>query len=347
VPIVPKGEGPDKPKAGRLSDVAEAIAAIPALEQALTTLKTEAKTKVTTDWGKLNTGEKAAVVTSVVSIGIGTLGGAATDPTARKFLLSQLNGKTLPVPGVPWLNVEVNTGEGNMMVGMHVDVGRLLPPSLGFGPGSPSTLGGPPQPEPLPGQRTAANPRVTTLPGASEEGENLSRRILAGMGQGAPLPTGIRQRFEAGLGADLSHVRIHTGEEADRLAHAVDATAFTTGQDIFFRDGAYFPATMKGLRILAHETTHTVQQASGPVSGVATPAGIAVSQPGDSFERAADRAAESLASLGAPWGHDFMRLGIRPTATASAPGTLQCQADVQPSRDIPSVQAPLGEVRIL
>jgi hypothetical protein len=181
-----------------------------------------------------------------------------------------------------------------------------------------------------------------------DESDNLSGRILAAAGSGAPLPIGIRERFEGGLRADLSQVRIHTGGEADRLARAVDATAFTTGQDIFFRDGAYSPATIEGLRLLAHETTHTVQQASGPVSGVATPAGIAVSEPGDSFERAADRAAKSLSGpLALPPGHDFRRLAIRPPPVPSAARKIQGQQEVKNGRGRRRILAPLGEVRIL
>jgi hypothetical protein len=72
--------------------------------------------------------------------------------------------------------------------------------------------------------------------------------------------------LEAGLGADLSSVRVHTGGEADHLARSVDAVAFTTGSAIFFRSGAYNPGTSVGLHLLAHEATHTMQQAAGPVA---------------------------------------------------------------------------------
>ena len=55
-------------------------------------------------------------------------------------------------------------------------------------------------------------------------------------------------------------MRVHTGPRADSLNHTLQAKAFTTGQDIFFRQGAYNPASSGGQELLAHELTHVVQQ---------------------------------------------------------------------------------------
>lgn len=92
----------------------------------------------------------------------------------------------------------------------------------------------------------------------------------------------------------MSNVRVHTDHEADALSQSVNATAFTTGQDIFFREGTYNPNSTDGLKLLAHEATHTVQQAAGPVAGTPTAGGVSVSDPGDRFERAAEQAANSI-----------------------------------------------------
>ena len=332
-PLVPAGKGPSKPKGGELGDIAEAIAAIPAIESGIEGLKSQAKAKVSSDWGKLKPGEKAAVVTTLVSIGLPALGAAANDPGSRDFLLSQLNGKILPVPKVSWLNLEVNTGKGNLMVGMHVDVGQLLPPSWGFGAGSPTAIGGPPA---MAGQRTPAGAEAGAIP-AAESAPDLSGRIRAQAGQGATLPAPVRRRLEAGLGADLANVRVHTGAEADRLARSVNAVAFTTGPDIFFRAGAFAPGTEAGLRLVAHEATHTVQQAAGPVTGVSV-GGVAISDPQDHFEQAARRSADRLVRLpppdpvvtARPWGeggrlgagppeHHWERLSTLPPGAAPVP----------------------------
>lgn len=121
--------------------------------------------------------------------------------------------------------------------------------------------------------------------------ENLGQRIQAETSGGSALDDHVQTRLESGVGADLSRVHVHTDNKADQLTRSVDALAFTTGADIFFRSGAYNPGTPQGLHLLAHEATHTVQQAAGPVQGTITPDGIALSNPSDSFEREANQTA--------------------------------------------------------
>jgi hypothetical protein len=53
---------------------------------------------------------------------------------------------------------------------------------------------------------------------------------------------------------------VHTGTNADALSRSLQARAFTTGQDIFFRSGEYSPASSSGQKLIAHELTHTKQQ---------------------------------------------------------------------------------------
>jgi hypothetical protein len=58
----------------------------------------------------------------------------------------------------------------------------------------------------------------------------------------------------------LSHVRVHTDQQAAKSAHALNADAFTCGNHIVFGSGKYAPDTTAGLRLLAHELTHVLQQ---------------------------------------------------------------------------------------
>jgi Domain of unknown function (DUF4157) len=133
--------------------------------------------------------------------------------------------------------------------------------------------------------------------GALAEGgasEDLGQQIRSESGAGTPLDGNVQRTLEQQLGTDLSSVRVHTDAHADTLARQVDATAFTSGADIFFRSGAYNPATDAGRHTLAHEAVHVVQQAAGPVAGIPVAGGVAVSDPGDEFERAADATASTL-----------------------------------------------------
>jgi hypothetical protein len=114
-------------------------------------------------------------------------------------------------------------------------------------------------------------------------------------GRGSPLAASVRALMERRLGHDLSSVRVHTDDAAGESARALNATAYTVGENIVFQGHAYRPQTRAGRRMLAHELVHVVQQRLGPVSGVPAPGGIKLSEPSDAFEREADRLADEVA----------------------------------------------------
>jgi Domain of unknown function (DUF4157) len=77
---------------------------------------------------------------------------------------------------------------------------------------------------------------------------------------GAPLDKTLRSKVEPIMGADFSGVKVHTDAQADQLSRSIQAKAFTTGQDVFFRQGEYKPGSRGGQELIAHELTHVVQQ---------------------------------------------------------------------------------------
>lgn len=79
-------------------------------------------------------------------------------------------------------------------------------------------------------------------------------------GGGEALPEPMRDFFEPRFGRDFSQVRLHTGAQAAESARAVNARAYTVGRDVLFGAGQYAPETDSGLRLLAHELTHVIQQ---------------------------------------------------------------------------------------
>ena len=78
----------------------------------------------------------------------------------------------------------------------------------------------------------------------------------------------------------------------------MQAKAYTVGNEVVFNRGAYQPDSDAGRHTLAHELTHVVQQRSGPVDGTPTGDGVAVSDPGDRFEREAEASASAVMSGG-------------------------------------------------
>jgi len=122
---------------------------------------------------------------------------------------------------------------------------------------------------------------------------DIEESVRAMRGGGQPLPEQLRASIEPQFGYDFSQVRVHTDSRAAESAKLVNALAFTTGKDIIFAAGQYSPQSISGRRLIAHELTHVVQQASGPVAG--TQKGNAfISHPSDSFEKAADRTANAI-----------------------------------------------------
>jgi hypothetical protein len=131
----------------------QAVMAVPMVDAAITNLRTQATDRLQRDWRDLSTGNRIAVISTGVLLGSGAIAGVLSNPETRQlaqqFALSQLNGHVFTVPRLDWLGVEMNLSGNNLMLGFHADIGKLLPPSLGFGPASFTAIGAPPQPQPF------------------------------------------------------------------------------------------------------------------------------------------------------------------------------------------------------
>jgi Domain of unknown function (DUF4157) len=158
--------------------------------------------------------------------------------------------------------------------------------------------------------------RVVTLARATEgEGDvmpDVERAIESSRSGGQSLDSGVQAQMGQALNADFSGVRVHTDAGADGLNQSLSARAFTTGRDIYFRQGEYNPGSSVGRELLAHELTHVVQQnpdkvqtksdddvsRSGCGCGSSAAPGpqmkLTVSQPGDQYEQEADRVANAV-----------------------------------------------------
>ncbi len=118
-------------------------------------------------------------------------------------------------------------------------------------------------------------PRHTPAPAPAKTAPKHtdSNHALPGFARsaGQAIDAPLRQRMESRFLNDFSGVRIHpdAGQKVGSLAGNVRAV--TLGNDIYFRSGAYAPATDEGQALLAHELAHVVQQSgntgssSGPV----------------------------------------------------------------------------------
>jgi len=144
-------------------------------------------------------------------------------------------------------------------------------------------------------QRQHGNCYVQRVVELSRQGEGetdatpeIEGAIAQSRGGGQSLDLTVQRQMESAFGTNFSQVRVHTDSRADTLNHALSARAFTTGQDIFFRQGEYNPGSSSGKELLAHELTHVVQQ----TGGIQTK--LAIGQPGDPYEQEADQVAQRV-----------------------------------------------------
>ena len=92
---------------------------------------------------------------------------------------------------------------------------------------------------------------VRSTHGAERQAERAAQSLAAPRGNG--------------FTHDFTRVRLHTDGRAAESARAVQARAYTVGQDIVFGAGYYSPGTARGQQLIAHELTHVLQQSeTGP-----------------------------------------------------------------------------------
>jgi len=126
---------------------------------------------------------------------------------------------------------------------------------------------------------------------------SLQRAIEGSRRGGRALDQRTATELGGALGREVSQVRVHDDDQADRLSRSLHAAAFTIGRDIFFRAGHYDPGTTPGRRLLAHELAHVAQQQEACLR-TAHRHRLDLAPADDPGERAADRAADDMVLRG-------------------------------------------------
>lgn len=110
---------------------------------------------------------------------------------------------------------------------------------------------------------------------------------------GSPLDSNTRNYMESRFVNNFSQVRVHTDSKAAESAKAVDALAYTVGPNVVFGAGHYSPGQKTGMRLLAHELTHVVQQQQVHHQGVMNRS-IEIGPEDSQAEIEADRVADDV-----------------------------------------------------
>ncbi|OKH52975.1 hypothetical protein NIES2101_12890 [Calothrix sp. HK-06] len=118
----------------------------------------------------------------------------------------------------------------------------------------------------------------------------IVHKVLSSPGQS--LDSESRTFMESRFGQDFSSVRVHTNDQAAESAQAINALAYTVGQNVVFNTGQYAPKTFTGQQILAHELTHVLQQQH--ITQGASTAKLHLAQSDSSQEAEANRMADAV-----------------------------------------------------
>jgi hypothetical protein len=169
-------------------------------------------------------------------------------------------------------------------------IGNLTPPAPDSRPSIPSVdeLTSEPFPEMQPLLSTSANPQSTHPASIS-------------IGNGMPMPYGLRTDFEQRFGHDFKHTRIHTQTDAKQLTQHFGADALTTGSHVFLSPGIA-PNSSSGKKVLGHELAHVLQQTGARPLGSPHNNHPKIGQPGKGLhidkrlEAAADRMANTASN---------------------------------------------------
>ena len=105
-------------------------------------------------------------------------------------------------------------------------------------------------------QRAAASPASQTE--GAERAPAIVHDVLRAPGQ--PLDRRKRDLMEDRFGTDFSQVRVHSDARAAESARAVNALGYTVGAHVVLDPHRRHPDSYDGLKILAHELAHVIQQ---------------------------------------------------------------------------------------
>ena len=143
---------------------------------------------------------------------------------------------------------------------------------------------------------------------------------------GKPLDEATRAFMEPRLGHDFSRVRVHTDARAAESARAVHAQAYTSGecpQLSSMQCSCYQPHTAVGRRLLAHELTHVVQQASAASNGTKILQMGSTDDPSEAQAETVARSIDRVPSVGEgkdeSAGKTLRRSSLRSIRRASSP----------------------------
>jgi hypothetical protein len=176
-------------------------------------------------------------------------------------------------------------------------------------------------------KRQGALQRSAVNDSPHREAPPIVHEVLRSPGQ--PLDANTRAFMEPRFGHDFSAVRVHTDAKAAESARAVNSLAYTVGQDMVFGSGQYNLHTNKGVRLLAHELTHTIQQKTMNASN----SSLNIGSVNSVAEQESRAAGENIAGGYSAGAIDVQQAGVLSRQEGESSGPRECLGrTIEPER---------------
>jgi hypothetical protein len=162
---------------------------------------------------------------------------------------------------------------------------------------------------------------------------------------GQPLDSATRSFMEPRFGHNFSGVRVHTDAKAAESARAVNALAYTVGDQMCFDTGFHRPDTADGRQLIAHELAHVVQQ-SGSGIGHQTNETHLEADANRIASAVLEEGIQPMITSGAPPGLQRQPQGGQNTPPAPARPTLQQRRIIDAARRVAAIRCQIAMFRV-
>jgi hypothetical protein len=123
---MPRNNDQEFPREGTLGDIYSAVVSLPQVKVMVEELENNAVRIARENWASMTTTQKTIMITSATIVSLAALGAIANNDRAREATLHFVDGKNIPVPGIPEMSIMIKPIGEDKSVMISIDVGSLL-----------------------------------------------------------------------------------------------------------------------------------------------------------------------------------------------------------------------------
>jgi hypothetical protein len=124
--IAPRTNDLEFPREGTVGDIYSAVISLPQVKVMIEELENDAFRIAKEFWESKTTSQKTIMIASTAVVSLAALGAIVSNDPAREMTLRFINGKNIPVPGIPEMSIMLKPIGEDKSVMISIDVGSLL-----------------------------------------------------------------------------------------------------------------------------------------------------------------------------------------------------------------------------